>query len=72
MSKMYKWTVEFEVSDVWVADGFLLTNERALDMLAAELNYANPDTELRARVVKMPNAEALSRERGEIASTASK
>ena len=47
----YKFTVEFEVHKDWIADGFILTDTRALDMLAADLGFADVNTELRARVI---------------------
>lgn len=62
--KFYKWTVEIEVDAIWVADGFDLTNERALDMLAHDLGYANVGTELRAKVKKAPRRAAILREQG--------
>lgn len=52
--KSFKWTVEFEVSANWVADGFNLTDDRALSMLAHDLRYANIGFELGAKVVKKP------------------
>jgi len=54
-----KWTVEFEVDEIWVEDGFNLTDERALDMLANDLRFANMNTELGARVIKAPKPEKL-------------
>lgn len=61
--KRYKWTVEFEVDAVWVADGFDMTDERALDMLAHDLGYATSD-ELGAKVKKAPSRAAILREQG--------
>lgn len=49
----FKWVVEFEVSGTWVADGFNLTDERAKDMLAHDLQYAY-GCELKAKVIKAP------------------
>jgi len=62
--KRYKWTVRFEVDAVWVADGFDLTDERALEMLARDLNYANVDLELRAKVLKAPKPNDILWEQG--------
>lgn len=39
----------------WVADGFCLTDERALDMLANDLQYAYAGTELKAKVINHPD-----------------
>lgn len=64
MSKL-KWTVEFEVSPTWVEDGFDLTDEDALDMLAHRLPWANIGLELNARVVARPDAAAVANLTGE-------
>lgn len=58
MPKTFKWTVEFEVSENWVADGFTLTDERALAMLANDLSYAYGH-ELGAKVIKHPSRMAV-------------
>lgn len=63
MAKL-KWTVEFSVDESWVADGFNLTDERALDMLAHDLGWANVETELTARVVKSPSKERIAHLQG--------
>ena len=60
----YKFTVEFEVHKDWIADGFILTDTRALDMLAADLGFADVNTELRARVIKFPNLDHVAQELG--------
>lgn len=56
--KKFKWTVEFEVSAVWVADGFDLTDERALSMLANDLRFAHTG-ELGAKVIKAPDVNKI-------------
>jgi hypothetical protein len=61
--KFYKWTVEFEVSADWVADGFNLTDERARQMIAGDLEWARED-ELKAKVIKAPKASAIAKEQG--------
>lgn len=61
---MLKWTVEFEVDESWVADGFTLTDERALDMLSHDLQWAIVDTELSARVVKAPSEDRIAKLQG--------
>jgi hypothetical protein len=50
----FKWTIEIQVEQTWVADGFDLTDERALDMLAHELGWADIGTELKAKVLTAP------------------
>lgn len=64
MPKFYKWTVEFQVAAVWVADGFELTDDRALDMLASDLGWAHINTDLRAKVIKAPTKAAIRKEQG--------
>ncbi|HWX14334.1 MAG TPA: hypothetical protein VNY06_05685 [Methylocella sp.] len=63
-SKTFKWTVEFEVAECWVADGFNLTDERALDMLSNDLGWTDIQTELKARVVKAPEPERIAKAQG--------
>lgn len=64
MPKKYKWTVEFEVDASWVADGFDLDDDRALDMLSHDLRYAHIGAELDAKVIKAPKREAIRKEQG--------
>lgn len=59
-----KWTVEFSVDKTWVEDGFDLTNNRALDMLSNDLQYANIGTELNARVIKSPDKKLIRKIQG--------
>lgn len=61
--KMYKWTVEFEVAPVWVADGFDMTDERAQNMLREDLSLSS-SSEVTARVIKAPKATDIAREQG--------
>ena len=61
---MITWTVELSVSDNWVADGFELTDERALDMLASDLTFAYKGTELQAKVIKAPSKEQIAKLQG--------
>lgn len=62
-NKFFKWTVEFQVSDNWVADGFELTDERALEMLQNDLSYAY-GYELKAKVISAPDQEAIRKVQG--------
>lgn len=62
--KPLKWVVEFSVSPIWVEDGFDLTNERALEMLANDLQYAYGETELGAKVLKAPSSILIKRIQG--------
>jgi hypothetical protein len=62
--EFYKFTVEFEIHKDWIADGFVMTDVRALEMLASDLRWANADTELRARVINFPNMDHVAQEQG--------
>lgn len=55
----FKWTVEFEVDEIWVADGFVMTDERALEMLATDLGWAS-ESELGAKVIKHPDMNKVA------------
>jgi hypothetical protein len=59
----FKWTIEFEVTESWVEDGFEITEERALDMLANALPYAY-GSELKAKVVKAPAKDLIRKTQG--------
>lgn len=61
--KRFKWTVELTVDETWVADGFDLTDERALAMLAGDLSYAY-GYELGAKVLKAPKKDDILKAQG--------
>lgn len=65
--KPYSWVVRFDVAPQWVADGFIMTDTTALEMLSDVINYAN-DHELAALVISAPDAERISEEQGYLAS----
>lgn len=54
----FKWVVEFEVSENWVADGFEMTAERAKDMIESALPYSYPH-ETAVKIVAAPDKEAV-------------
>lgn len=60
----FKWIVEFEVDKCWVEDGFDLNNDRALEMLANDLQYANVGIELGAKVLKTPDPKIIRKTQG--------
>jgi hypothetical protein len=49
----FTWIVRFDVAPEWVADGFSLCDERALEMLSRETSGCM-STELAARVIAAP------------------
>lgn len=53
-----KFSVEFEVDETWIADGFDLDDDRAMDMLRKTLGWARED-ELGARVISAPDPELI-------------
>ncbi|MCR4308101.1 MAG: hypothetical protein NUV80_06090 [Candidatus Berkelbacteria bacterium] len=63
MKRKFKWTVEFTVDETWVADGFNLTDERALQMLSHDLQFAY-EHELGAKVIKAPSKDDILRCQG--------
>lgn len=59
----FKWTVEFTVDEVWVADGFEIDKDRALDMIATTLPHS-VSTEFNARIIAKPPADKIARAQG--------
>lgn len=51
------------MDETWVADGFDLTDDRALQMLAGDLSYAYGH-ELGAKVIKAPKPAAILKAQG--------
>lgn len=64
MDKRFSWIVRFDVAGEWVADGFVMTDEAALDMLSEKISFADADTELAARVIAAPPAMRIANEQG--------
>jgi hypothetical protein len=56
--KRFKWVVEIEVDEKWVAGGFDLTEERMMRMLQDGLcfSYSN---ETGAKILKAPSKKAI-------------
>lgn len=62
--KPYAWVVRFDVAPLWVADGFTLSDDRALEMLGREVGHACMGSELAARVLAAPPPLKIAREQG--------
>jgi hypothetical protein len=62
-SRPFSWVVRFTVDPTWVADGFCMTDERALSMLASEVSGAH-GSELSAQVLHAPSALQIVRMQG--------
>lgn len=60
----YSWIVRFDVAPEWVADGFVISDQRALEMLGTDLSSACMSTELAAAVVAAPCPMRIAREQG--------
>lgn len=58
MSKQ-KWTVEIEVDDTWVADGFDLTTERMHDIMTRAMSFAYSE-EIACKVIARPDDEVIA------------
>lgn len=60
----FTWIVRFDVAPEWVADGFVLSDQRALMMLGTDLSSACMSTELAAAVIAGPSPLRIAREQG--------
>lgn len=63
MNKKFRWVVEMEVDETWVADGFNLTNDRAQELMQQILpwSYSHETT---AKVLEAPPIEEIMRVQG--------
>lgn len=59
----FKWTVEIEVDEIWVADGFNLDNDRMQDIMLNELDFAS-SSEVKAKVIKAPSVASIRKAQG--------
>lgn len=62
-AKAFRWAVEIVVSEVWVADGFDLTEERLKEMVMSDLSCAHGH-EVRVAIVKRPDPKAIAKAQG--------
>lgn len=62
--KPFSWIVRFDVAPTWVADGFVMNDASALEMLARELGWADVNTELAAAIISAPDAYSILSEQG--------
>jgi hypothetical protein len=62
--KKFKWTVEIEVDETWVADGYEATAERVKEaILEHSLGYAY-DHEVKVTLLKAPKASDVEKAQG--------
>lgn len=57
----FKWTVEIEVDETWVADGFDITEPESLE--GKLLPYAHSD-EINVKVLKKPSKKSIRKAQG--------
>lgn len=62
MAKL-KWTIEIEVDETWVADGFNPNDGWVQDMMMDRLSWAN-GSEVGGRIVKAPDQEKVAHLQG--------
>ncbi len=62
-NKFYSWTIQIEVHETWVEDGFDLTPKNVHDRVMALLPYAFGH-EVRAKVLQAPPDEAVAKAQG--------
>lgn len=62
-AKPFSWVVRFTVAPTWIQDGFTLSDERALAMLALEVGGAYGN-ELSAQILEAPSPLQIARMQG--------
>lgn len=61
--RKFKWVVEIEVDEIWVMDGFDLSEERIKTMILRDLSQAR-NNEVNCRVLKTPDPEEIRKTQG--------
>jgi len=62
--RRFKWTVEIEVDEIWVADGYEATAERVQEaILSYSLGYAR-DEEVKVKIIKAPSRKSIAAAQG--------
>lgn len=62
-AKPFTYVVRFTIAPIWMQDGFTLSNDRALLMLAGAIGAGSAD-ELQAKVLEAPSALEIARIQG--------
>ena len=57
--KKFKWVVEFTVDEIWVVDGFDLTQQVAKEMIGTRLGWAY-ENETGAKILKHPTLKEIN------------
>lgn len=62
--KKFKWVVEIEVDEVWVADGYEANADRVKDaIMEYSLGYAY-DSEVNVKILKAPTKKSIAKAQG--------
>lgn len=56
--RMFTWTIEVQVAEVWVEDGFDFTNDRCRSLSDSLIDYAESH-EVKVRVLTAPDLKAI-------------
>lgn len=59
----FKWTLEVEVDETWVADGFDFHEDRVRELAEGLIAYAYPH-EVKVRVLSAPDPKAIRKAQG--------
>ena len=64
MNKSFKWTIEVEVDESWVADGFDFKDDETASEMMNELIPSAYSHEVKARIIKAPSTKAILKAQG--------
>lgn len=59
----FVWTIQIEVDEVWIADGYNLTKDRAIYMVLSDLSSATSD-EVCVKVLSKPSNSSIANAQG--------
>lgn len=62
-NKFFKWTIEIEINEVWVADGFEITADRIQEMIQEALGFSREE-ETRVSVIAAPHPDEIRKAQG--------
>lgn len=62
-SKFFKWTVEIEINEIWVADGFEVTADGIKEMIQEAIGFSY-EHETRVRVIQAPAINEIRKAQG--------
>ena len=62
-SMRFRWRIEIEIDEVWVADGFEVTEDRIHDMVVSAIGFARPD-EVLVRILASPHPDEILQAQG--------